>query len=33
MTKTQIKKDLLQGNGGSILISIAAVARLINIEP
>ena len=32
MTKTQIKKDLLQGNGGSILISIAAVARLTKMS-
>lgn len=28
MTKTQIKKDLMQGNKGSIVISIATVAKL-----
>ena len=32
MTKTQIKKDLLQGNGGSILISISAVAKLTKMS-
>jgi len=28
MTKTQIKRDLLQGNKGAILISISKVAEL-----
>ena len=28
MTKTQIKRDLLQGNEGAILISISKVAEL-----
>lgn len=28
MTKTQIKRDLLQGNDGAILISISKVAEL-----